>query len=221
MFGFALMKMPRLLNAAYERSPMVRRNRDEVQRLRDAFKHVHPAAYRGVERCPLSEAPEPDPGWVEATPPSTLVKHDEEARRRLLEILGTDHTCDHYPCSVVQSLAQAEELIRLTDHPEEYEVVRLSREALSGGRLLGFDVGYWGGGNYSILCDAVIWPVWHPPVPAAFHDLSHRIASLNSHMLFPDQASAETFRAFYRTQSWAEIEAEPGEFSVIRIEAVE
>lgn len=47
MLGFALMKMPRRLNAAYERSPMAQQNRNEVQRLRDAFKGVDPASYRG------------------------------------------------------------------------------------------------------------------------------------------------------------------------------
>jgi hypothetical protein len=40
-------------------------------------------------------------------------------------------------------------------------------------------------------------------------------------MLFPDCASAERFRLFYLMQSWAETEDEPGEFSVIRVEAVE
>jgi len=215
------MKMPRVLNAAYELSPFVRRNRDEILRLRETLTAVNPAAYRGIERCPLSEIPEPDPGWVEATPPTMLTTGDDKARRRLLAILGADHTCDHYPCSLVPTLAQAHELLLLADHPEEYEVVRLSRDNPDGGRLLGFDVGYWGGGNYSILCDSVIWPMWHPPVPAVLGDLAHHVESLNDFMLFPDRASAERFRSFYLTQSWAETEDEPGEFSVIRIEAVE
>jgi hypothetical protein len=221
MVACALMKMPRVLNAAYELSPFVQRNRDEVLRIRETLTAVDPATYRGIGRCPLSEIPEPDPGWVEATPPITLTTRDDKARRRLLEIIGADHTCDHYPCSLVPTLAQAHELLLLADDPGEYEVVQLSRDNPGSGRLLGFDVGYWGGGNFSILCDSIIWPMWHPPVPAALGDLAHHVESLNDAMLFPDCASAERFRSFYLTQSWAESENEPGEFSVIRVEAVE
>jgi hypothetical protein len=219
--GYALMKMPLVLNAAYELSPFAQRNRDEISQLRDKLTTVKPAAYRGIARCPLSEIPEPDPGWVGATPPISLETRDDKARRRFLEILGGHHTCDHYPCSLFPTLALAHELLLLVDHPEEYEVVRLSRDSSEAGHLLGFDVGDWSGGNYSILCDSIIWPRWHPPVPVALSDLAHHIETLNDFMLFPDRASAERFRSFYLTQSWAETESEPGEFCVIRVELVE
>jgi hypothetical protein len=221
MVGWALMKMPGILNAAYEISPFAQRNRDEILRLRQAFTAVNPAAYRGIGRCPLSEIPEPDPGWVEATPPATLAARDHKARRVFLEILGGDHACDHYPCSIVPTLPQARELLLMADDPEDYEIVRLSRDSLEGGRVLGFDVGYWGGGNYSILCDSIIWPIWHPPVPAALAELAQYVEPLNSAMLFPDCASAERFRSFYLTQPWAETEGHPGEFAVIRVEVAE
>src|SRR6266550_1513934 len=80
MLGFALMKMPRALNVAYERSPLVQQNREEFRRFREAFNKINPAAYRGIERCALSESPEPNPGWVQATPRSTLAGIDEKAR---------------------------------------------------------------------------------------------------------------------------------------------
>lgn len=220
MIGLALMKMPRALNVAYERSPLVQANLDEFGRFREVFKKIDPAAYRGIERCPLSESPLPDPGWVQATPPITLAGIDEKARRRLLEILGADHQCVHHPCSVVSTLAQAEELLLLVDRPEESEIVRLSDDDLSEVPMLGYDVGYWGGGNFSILCDSVIWPMWHSPVPEAVDHMVQHLACLNGHMLFPDHASADRFRSFYVTQPWAETEFEAGEFSVIRIEAV-
>jgi hypothetical protein len=220
MVAFALMKMPALLNAAYERRPVVQRNWDELRQLRQAFRGVDPTAYRGIERFPLSEIPESFAGSDEVTTSSSSIVDDAEARRRLIEILG-DHECDHYPCSMVETFAQAHELMLLMDHPEEYEVVRLSRGDSGKGALFGFDVGYWGGGNYSILCDSVIWPMWHGPVPAAFNDLSHHVACLNSHMLFPDHDSAERFRSFYVTQAWAETEDEPAEFCVIRVEPAE
>jgi hypothetical protein len=220
MVGFALMKMPHALNVAYERSPLVQQNQDEFRRFREAFTKIDPAAYRGIERCALSESPVPDPGWAQATPPSALARIDEKARGRLLEILGPEHQCAHYPCSFISTLAQAEQLLRLVDRPEEYEVVRLSDHDVDDVPILGFDVGYWGGGNYSILCDSVIWPMWHSPVPEAFNHLVQHLACLNAHMLFPDHTSADRFLSFYVTQPWAETEDEPGEFSVIRIETV-
>jgi hypothetical protein len=217
MVGFALMKLPQVLDRAYEGSPMAREHRDQLQHLRQTFNTVEPAAYRGVERWALSESPQPDPGWSQTAPRPA----DEKASQRFLEILGGDHECDHYPCSLIPTLTTAQELMRAVDHPEEYEIVRLSRDAFSGGPMLGFDVGYWGGGNYSILCDSLIWPMWHGPPPEAFEDLARHIACLNTHMLFPDRQSAERFRSFYLTQSWAETEDVPGEFCVIGIDAVE
>lgn len=211
------MKLPGGLNAAYQRRPVVQQNLDWFRSLRGAFKMVDPGAYRGIERCPLSEIPEPDPGWM--TPPETLTHVDERASQRLLEILGPNHECEHYPCSLVPTLAQACELMRLVDRPEEYEIVRLSHGESSNAHLLGYDVGCWGGGNFSILCDAVIWPVWHGPVPEAFDELAQHIECLNAHALFPDHESADRFRSFYVKQSWAEFEDVTGEFSVIRIEA--
>lgn len=213
--------MPRALNVAYEHSPLVQRKRDEWLGLRDTFKHVDPAAYRGIERCALSEIPQPEPGWIQAVPPNARTRTDEKARRRLVEILGDHHECIHYPCSLIPTLSLAKDLMLLVERREEYEVVRLSHDAINEASMLGYDVGYWGGGNYSILCDSVIWPMWHSPLPEAVHDLVQHTTSLNRHMLFPDFESAKRFRSFYLTQPWAEIEDPTGEFSVIRIDAVE
>jgi hypothetical protein len=118
-------------------------------------------------------------------------------------------------------LAYAKELKLLVDQPDEYEIVRLSRENFNSGPALGYDVGYWGGGNYSILCDSVIWPMSHCAAPESFDDLVQHVSCLNAHMFFPDHDSADRFRSFYIRQPWAEWEAEPGEFAVIRIEAPE
>src|SRR3954462_1588273 len=175
MVGFSLMKMPRVLNEAYERSPRVQQNWQEFRRFREVFKNIDPAAYRGLERCALAESLQPDPGWVEATPPNTLANVDQKARRRLLEILGADHQCIHHPCSMTSTLEQAKELRVLVDRPEDYEIVRLSDTDVKYAPTLGYDVGYWGGGNYSILCDSVIWPMWHAPAPESFDDLAPHV----------------------------------------------
>lgn len=217
MLGFALMKLPQVLHRLYERSPLATQHRDQLRLLRETFNTVEPTAYRGIERWALSESLQPDPGWSQTEPRPA----DEKASDRLLEILGGDHECDHYPCSLIPTLTLAQELMRAVDHPEEYELVRLSRDVFDGGPMLGFDVGYWGGGNYSILCDSLIWPMWHGAPSEAFHDLAQHIECLNTYMLFSDRHSAERFRSFYLTQSWAETEDAPGEFCIIRIDAVD
>jgi hypothetical protein len=62
--GFALMRMPVILNTAYKASPLVARNADEVAEIRRTLVGIQPHTYRGVERCPLAEAPDAYPGWA-------------------------------------------------------------------------------------------------------------------------------------------------------------
>jgi hypothetical protein len=97
----------------------------------------------------------------------------------------------------------------------KYELVELCTRPDSPPHLLGFDVGYWGGGNFSILCDAAIWPRWHPPIPDAIPDLVRHVEKLNGHGLFPSAASATAFAEWYSSQDWAE--REPEGFHVIAV----
>jgi hypothetical protein len=221
--GFALMRMPAALNAAYEASPLVARNAGAATEIRRTLVGIQPHAYRGVERCPLAEAPDAYPGWAgQAEEIGRQDQIDREARRQLVVILGPDHQCEHYPCHLVSTLAEADALKLVVDCPADYEIVRLSTDdSDGGGERLGYDVGYWGGGNYSILCDSVLWPVSHPPPPEALPMLAGRVASLNAHMLFPDRRFAMEFREYYRTQSWAETEGEDEEFRIIAVETIQ
>ncbi len=221
--GFALMRMPATLNAAYEASPFIARNADSVAEIRRTLVGIRPHAYRGVERCPLAEAPNTYPGWaVQAEELSRQEQIDQEARRQLVAILGADHQCKHYPCHLVSTLGEANELKLIVDCPTDYEIVRLSTDdSDGGGKHLGYDVGYWGGGNYSILCDSVLWPVWHPPPPEALNMLEERVISLNAHMLFPARRFAEDFREFYRSQLWAETEGEDEDFRIIAVQTIQ
>lgn len=221
--GFALMRMPTTLNAAYEASPFFSLNADSVAEIRRTLVGIQPHAYRGVERCPLAEAPDAYPGWaVQAEEISRQEQIDREARRQLVTILGPDHQCEHYPCHLVSTLGEANELKLVVDSPTDYEIVRLSiDDSDGGGELLGYDVGYWGGGKNSILCDSVLWPVWHPPPPEALKILAEYVTSLNAHMLFPARKFAEDFRKFYRSQSWAETEGEGEEFCIIAVQTIQ
>jgi hypothetical protein len=222
--GFALMKLPAALHAAYERSPSAQSTREGLNALRAAMSRVNPSAYRGIERCPLCEDPIPEPGWAtDAAHRVALDQHDVGARIRMLEIVGPSAENDGKSRCIVPTIEYAKELIGLVDSPAEYEIVRLAK-ALPGSACfettdLGFDVGYWGSDSYSIICDSAIWPMWHGPHGEIFGELAKRLTSLNSHCLFPSYQDAERFRSWYLTQDWAEQEGLPGEFCIIKLES--
>lgn len=214
--GFALVKDPAALNRVYERSPLAQRASRELSNLREAFGTINPELYRGIERWPLAECALAPPGWATEQMNAEL---DSRATERLAEILG-DHDCEHYPCSLIPSVELARHLLGLVEKPGGYELVHLTQAPTNSDAALGFDVGYWGGGNYSILCDTVIWPQWHGPSAHQLLELVPYVRDLNAHMLFPDFNSAERFRRFYLTRPWGEWEHRPGEFTVIRVDSV-
>jgi hypothetical protein len=222
--GFALMKMPATLHAAYEQHAAQRDTWSALQQLRATLKNIDPAEYRGIERCPLAEDPLIEPWFAgDERRYRALDERDVAARVRFVDIVGADDLTDKSSC-VVLTLDYARELIRLVDSPAEYEIVRLAKALPESPRSqshLGFDIGYWGGDSYSIICDSAIWPVWHGPPTDVFAELSDRLRELNTHCLFPTYESAQRFRSWYCTQDWAEIEGEPGEFCIISIEAID
>lgn len=223
--GFALMKMPALLNAAYERSPSAERTLEGLKALRFALKNVDPANYRGIDRCPLCEDPIPEPGWAATPEHVVLDDRDVDARIRMLDFVGTSNRDYYGPTRcVVPTVENAQELIALVDSPSEYEIVRLSQSApgemCKGDADLGFYTGYWGSDSYSIICDSAVWPRWHGPSGEVFDELAERLANLNSHSLFETYEAAKGFRSWYRTQDRAEKEGEPGEFCIIKVEIV-
>ena len=103
--------------------------------------------------------------------------------------------------------------------PSTYDIVELGRldERLS--HLIGFDVGYWGGGNFSLICDAMIWPTWHAPDKDAWAKLGTFVKRLNSSLLFETKNEAQDYLKWYRTQGWAE--TEPTDFEIIGVGTVD
>jgi hypothetical protein len=78
--------------------------------------------------------------------------------------------------------------------------------------LFGYDVGYWGGDHFLIVCDTVVAPQWHPPDPDDFFEVAERVRGLNEHLLFPNHGDALAFRSYYLSKEWAETEFGPGQF---------
>src|SRR5205823_508152 len=87
--GFALMKLPELLNGRFERSPLVvERFPDCPKALRKAFPKIDPKRYRGIDRCPLCEDLIPEHGWSATPEHRALDDRDVAARVRMLDFVG-------------------------------------------------------------------------------------------------------------------------------------
>ena len=218
MRAYALMRHANEIEAAYTASPLVARNRDSLATLREALAFEQFASYRGIGRWPLSEDyPEPEPGWQGEKPPAL----DQEPRaRKLLEgfLEPGDHAM-HYPRSFVCTLDQARLVRAALRDPDRYELVELCASPDRPREMLGFDVGYWGVGNFSALCDAALWPVWHPPEPEAFPTLAVFLRETNSAALFTTERSAGRYLNWYAAQDWAEKPTE--DFSIIAVGKVD
>ena len=121
---------------------------------------------------------------------------------------------------MLPACAAAAQVRDLLDHPEDYEIVSVSRDvSASAYASFSFDVGYWGGDHFSLICDVAVAPRWHPPDPSDYAELADRLRGFNADVLFETRAEAQAFLDYYRTKSWAETEFEPGEFCVIELGA--
>ncbi len=136
------------------------------------------------------------------------------ARALMLKFLGPSDYVTPYPRAFLNELEHARSISAALSAPL-YEIVELCTSPELPRNLFGFDIGYWGGGNFSILCDAAIWPLWHPPPPAALGELSLVGGDLSEHGLFPTRQSAGRYLEWYRKQEWAE--TEPSDLKVIAI----
>ena len=109
------------------------------------------------------------------------------------------------------------EILSLTDDPSKWEIIRIAKTSRTNKQTtLGYDVGYWGGYNFSIIADVCVIPRWHPPIPEDFENVIEALSSLNNYMLFDSAEEAENYRQFYKSKTWAE----EGDFCIIQINSV-
>ncbi len=218
MRAFALMRHARDLEAAYRsRSrPMWEPASSYLHAVRSALGAVPATSYRGIGRYPFTEYAEPDLGWS-GERSQHIADPEPYARELLLRLLGPEDYETPYPRAFLALPQHAREVYSALAAPERYEIVELCKAPDRPRDLLGFDIGYWGGGNYSILCDTAIWPEWHPAPPDSIAALSEAMGQLNRNALFPNPEQAERFLEWYRQQPWAE--SEPSEFSIIAVGA--
>ncbi len=130
----------------------------------------------------------------------------------------------------IPDLKHAHRIFQCLEKPQEYEIIEVSREPFSDRyHFLGYDVGYWGNNHFSLICDTVVMPMWHPAPPEALGELREKLSGLNKHVLFSTEEKAAAFREYYRSRAcqvpfqilaWAETEAYEGEFCIIRVASV-
>jgi hypothetical protein len=209
------MRRSEILEEAYSLSPLAE-GRVRIEKLCAFFD---PKNYRGIERYPLNaDMPYIEPGWQWTDIKPTDL--DEKARNRVREIIGpiTWQDEDEWLVSdpwLIPSLDQIAELRRLLSQPEDFETIEIAKlPAHTKSRAIGFDVGYWAQGNFSIICDSLVWPTWHPPPKEIVVELARHASDLNEYVLFSTEDAAQSFRDFYNTQDWSE---NPDEFEIIEV----
>jgi hypothetical protein len=167
------------------------------------------------------------PGWQWSKKEPTDV--DDGARSRMCDVLGIvegqlpkqDWLIDG-PW-LIPEIDHARELMGLVTYPEQFEKVEVARHPThTRTRSIGFDIGYWAHGNFSLIYECAVWPLWHPPNPYDFEKLAKWFGNLNERILFDTVKDAAEFRDFYRSRSWAETEQEGiEEFVIIEIAEVQ
>lgn len=197
------------------------KNLPHLRNLRAAIRFLDPDKYRGISRDPLQPYPSLDPEVIQTFADTGMeMRNDEKARWRFRELVGDpDQLADDD--DILADLRFARELLELVDRPSDYEIIRVRKVDFERSpETLGFDIGYWGGDHFSLIADSCVTPTWHPPQPEAFVELSERLRHLNQNLLFETTVEAESFKRWYKTQPWAEIESDAGEFSIIQVDEV-
>jgi hypothetical protein len=165
--GYAIVRASAGLVAAYDDSMHTHESAELFQQLCEKLRPLPRSAYRGISRFPLMPLPSTDRDVLRGFAESGCdITTEEAARRRFLEILGAGVPEEDFDEDLLPDYSAAREVFSLLRSPNDYEIVQLAREPfIEGADTLGFDIGYWGGDHYSIICDSAVRPLWHPPHP--------------------------------------------------------
>ncbi len=215
--GYMILRFAGALVAEYEASDFANQSREPLAMLRRTMSFINPHSYRGISRQPLAPYPTLDPNKLQHLEPPELIGVNAEARAKFLEIVGDPAYSQEHNEDSLPTLAAAREVYSKLERPEDYEIVLVERTPGRSKPDLGYDIGYWAGDHFSLICDTLVMPVWHPPQPEDFSALAELARNLNPHMLFPTAGEASAFRDFYLSRSWAETEDRPGEFCVVSL----
>lgn len=228
--GYFIVLKPEYVIERFEKRERIQRYFEKFQQFRKVYSSINPKKYRGISRevfKPYECFDKANLRWYE--------EHDITecglARLRMAEIQKDLVECK-YDSSAYSWFGQvAEDLLRSFDEVKEilsfiedtsfFEVIFVRREVFNvNAYTLGFDVGYLGDDQFSIIADIAVIPQWHPADPADDREILTYFKHLNENVLFESAESAEHFLEYYRTRPWAETEQVEGEFYVIQVDKV-
>lgn len=220
--GFALLKPADRVVEDYLSTPQAAKHRGLIDDLWSRIRPLDPRAYRGIG-CIVDGIPQsPDEDLDSWLATLNVDRSDPPLGTRLAIGRLFEDDLANRNGYLLFDREHVQLALQLAPLSEQLQVVRIRRRSFSSGTsVLGFDVGYWGGDHYSIICDSVVTPTWHPPGTEDFAALVEALATLDDCLLFPTPEDAAAFRARYLQFSWAETEGHPGEFEVIQVEAIE
>jgi hypothetical protein len=217
--GYALFQVPMACIELYENKMLVHHAWPHYERLLAALESLPRAGYRGISRFPLTALPSADPKILRCFEDIGGDMHTNyDARLRFFELLGDVSPENDADDDLLPDYLAAADVYGRLESRDEYEIVQLVRDSFRDvPNSLGFDVGYWGGDHYSIVCDSAVRPLWHPPQAECFDELARQLSVVNDHFLFATFQDAARFRSWYVTQEWAESESRSGEFCIIQL----
>jgi len=185
------------------------------KKLRNAFGNINVNNYRGLSRQSLS----PIPKELKEN-----YKNIEEPQAQFLMNEIIENSCAILHDDDIDMIINFQDCINVYNKLENksiYEIIRTSIDDTSKSEnFLGFDIGYWGGDNFSIISDSILLPMWHGAQTESYQDLSKFVSLLNDKLLFSNYYDATTFRNYYLSQEWAEKEINDGQICIQKIELI-
>jgi hypothetical protein len=220
--AFAVLQPTDRFIATYLATDQAQKHRQFIDQLWTEIAPHNPTSYRGIGCILPGILPALDRDDAQWLATLNVDLDDPLLKARLaLSRLSEEDLADTNG-DLLFSLGHVRQVLVLAPESERLEAVLVRRQSfISQPSVLGFDVGYWGGDHYSILCDSVVTPTWHPPEPDAFETLASLLGSLNEHFLFSTPEVAAAFRYRYTQFPWAETESYPGEFEIVQLEAID
>jgi hypothetical protein len=211
--GFMIVRKTEGLLSEYFLDSVIQKNRAYLDDFKKKLIGLNAEVYRGISRYPLSPVDEDKDGAEIIASVRFAELINEDRSDWYLDEAGYSYNVDLIP-----SFEQAIETFRWLQRPEFHEIIEVTRDEFETDfEKIGFDIGYWGGDHFSIICDSVVMPRWHPPDPEDWDEVVAHASHLNTHLLFDRSVDAQTFREYYLSKDWAEEEGYPGEFCIIQI----
>jgi hypothetical protein len=212
--GYLIVLKPAVNIDRYEISEFVRDNQDLYREFRQSFSRFDHRSYRGISREPLNGYLLPEEKQWESN------ALNRAARLRLSEIVP-ETTPEYSDGSFIETIEDAKSIYGMLEDQACWEIIGIRRDFFGQDRrTLGFDIGYWGSDDFSLIADTIVTPRWHAPDPDDYAEIASRLSVLNKHLLFNTASAAAEFKAYYKSKPWAETEDEEGEFCVIQVSKI-